>query len=154
MGKCRKLSDSASYWICGYAFRQNTAEGEINVTDIQQSPFLKAMGKADGVLLVVDSQASVFQRIWCDFELFLNLTSTHDLLDIVTVPGEGQRARLFSGARLPYESLSDQRRRETRFPMSIFLAGMRVVLQNGQASREQDKDQILNRHARGGQSPI
>jgi len=142
--KCRRLSDDvASYWICGYAFRQSSAGEEINASDVRQTPFFRAMSLADGILLVVDSQATVFQRIWCDFELYVNLTSTNSLLDIVTVPGGGQKARLFSGTHLPYESLSDQRKREKRFPLSIFLAGMRVELQDGQASREEDKKQIL-----------
>jgi len=141
---CRVLSDEkASYWICGYALRQNSAKGELDAQDIRESPFFKAMSLAEGILLVVDSQATVFRRIWCDFELYVNLTSIGDLLDIVTLPDGAKHARLFSGTPFPYESLSDQRRRETRFPKSILLAGMRVVLQDGGCSREEDKRVIL-----------
>eukprot|EP00443_Scrippsiella_acuminata_P077455 CAMPEP_0115545500 /NCGR_PEP_ID=MMETSP0271-20121206/92638_1 /TAXON_ID=71861 /ORGANISM="Scrippsiella trochoidea, Strain CCMP3099" /LENGTH=392 /DNA_ID=CAMNT_0002978853 /DNA_START=17 /DNA_END=1191 /DNA_ORIENTATION=- len=101
----RRLSNP-SYWVCGYANRQNTVEADIHAGDISQSAFYKAMGLAEGILLIVDKEVKVFSRIWCDLELYVNLTDSKMLLDMVTVPetGTGLGALLFPGTPLPNET--------------------------------------------------
>ena len=61
-----RLTKSA-YWVCAYANNQHNVEEDISQNP-RKSSFYKAMQLCHGVLLVLDSQATPFRRIWCCFE--------------------------------------------------------------------------------------
>ena len=61
-----RLTKSA-YWVCAYANNQHNVEEDISKNP-RKSSFYKAMQLCQGVLLVLDSQATPFRRIWCCFE--------------------------------------------------------------------------------------
>lgn len=63
----RSISDSCAYWICAYANNQHELGKDLG-SDPMKSSFLKAMVKCDGLLLVLDSEATPFRRVWCCFE--------------------------------------------------------------------------------------
>ena len=64
----RELSVQASaYWVCAYANNQHALEGAIS-DNPRKTSFYKAMQLCCGVLLVLDSNATPFSRIWCCFE--------------------------------------------------------------------------------------
>ena len=143
----RRLNDaSANYWVCGYANRQHELELEIG-RDITESSFYKALHVADGLLLILDQDATPFSRIWCDYELYASITAPDKMLDIVTMaqlPGKNQAgAQMLSKSPLPGESAVAKSVREQSFPLSLLLQGLQVCLENGEATIQKDKDGIL-----------
>ena len=143
----RRLNDaSANYWVCGYANRQHELELEIG-RDITESSFYKALNVADGLLLILDQDATPFSRIWCDYELYASITAPDKMLDIVTMaqlPGKSQAgAQMLSKSPLPGESAVAKSVREQSFPLSLLLQGLQVCLEKGEATIQKDKDGIL-----------
>ena len=65
--KARGLEESAAYWVCAYANNQHELGSDI-ATDPRQTSFYKAMQLSEGVLVVLDKDATPFTRIWCCFE--------------------------------------------------------------------------------------
>ena len=67
----RELSGQAlappAYWVCAYANNQHVLEDAISENP-RKTSFYKAMQQCYGVLLVLDSNATPFSRIWCCFE--------------------------------------------------------------------------------------
>ena len=66
----RELSGQAlapAYWVCAYANNQHVLEDAISENP-RKTSFYKAMQLCYGVLLVLDSNATPFSRIWCCFE--------------------------------------------------------------------------------------
>ncbi|CAE8649195.1 unnamed protein product [Polarella glacialis] len=63
----RQLGAESAYWVCAYANRQHELGVDLG-SDPMQSSFLKAMELSEGVLLILDPEATPFQRIWCCFE--------------------------------------------------------------------------------------
>ena len=66
----RELSVQAlppAYWVCAYANNQHSLEGAMS-DNPRKTSFYKAMQLCCGVLLVLDSNATPFSRIWCCFE--------------------------------------------------------------------------------------
>ena len=57
----------APYWVCAYANNQWVLEDAIS-DNPRKTSFYKAMQLCHGVLLVLDSNATPFSRIWCCFE--------------------------------------------------------------------------------------
>ena len=57
----------ATYWVCAYANNQWVLEDAIS-DNPRKTSFYKAMQLSHGVLLVLDSNATPFSRIWCCFE--------------------------------------------------------------------------------------
>eukprot|EP00931_Biecheleriopsis_adriatica_P086851 TRINITY_DN6141_c0_g1_i1.p1 TRINITY_DN6141_c0_g1~~TRINITY_DN6141_c0_g1_i1.p1 ORF type:complete len:742 (-),score=184.38 TRINITY_DN6141_c0_g1_i1:56-2281(-) len=68
------------YWVCAYANRQHELGTDLAV-DPMKSSFLKAMVRCDGVLLVLDAEATPFTRIWCCFEEGIVTLSARGLLE-------------------------------------------------------------------------
>lgn len=139
--RLRKIDTTqASYWICGYANRQHSLESEIG-DDPEQSSFRKAMNLADGVLLLLDENATPFTRIWCDFEVFCAVNDVEKGLDIMAkrrgVP------QLLSDRQLPNETARAQTQREAKFPIALLVNGMHARLQDGETSKPSDKEAIL-----------
>ncbi|CAE8624029.1 unnamed protein product [Polarella glacialis] len=62
-----QLGAESAYWVCAYANRQHELGVDLG-SDPMQSSFLKAMELSEGVLLILDPEATPFLRIWCCFE--------------------------------------------------------------------------------------
>ncbi|CAE8720643.1 unnamed protein product [Polarella glacialis] len=62
-----QLGAESAYWVCAYANRQHELGVDLG-SDPMQSSFLKAMELSQGVLLILDPEATPFLRIWCCFE--------------------------------------------------------------------------------------
>jgi len=134
--------NQATYWICAYANNQHELSNEIGMDPLQSS-FRRAMQLAKGVLLVLDSKATPFDRIWCDFEMWLALTDGTPL-DIVTAPSDSiAGAHLLSQSILEGETAYTKARREQLFPLDLLVTGMHADLQNGKCSVAEDKRCIL-----------
>lgn len=129
----------ASYWVCAYANRQHDLGADIS-DDPQQSSFRRAMKVAQGLLLVLDPNATPFVRIWCDFEIFNTVCGDTTSLDIITMSG---KPRLLTTDLLPNEEPHDKFQRERDFPVQILGRGLQVKLETGQASVEKDRVSIL-----------
>jgi len=152
----RHLSDqNARYWVCGYANRQHELELEIT-EDVTQSSFFGALRKSNGLLLILDQDATPFSRIWCDFELYTAIMDPSMGLDIVTtVPGtrgtgpeRGGEVRLLSKNLIPGESAVAKSVREQNFPLVMLDQGLEVLLEDGDATHVEDKRAILRSIAR------
>ena len=63
----RELSSSTFYWVCAYANNQHCVEEDIK-SNPRSTSFYNAMQMSQGVLLVLDSAGTPFERIWCCFE--------------------------------------------------------------------------------------
>lgn len=142
----RRLNDTmANYWVCGYANRQHELELEIG-QDITQSSFYRALHVAEGLLLILDQDATPFSRIWCDYEVYSSITDPDKMLDIVTMVQSKKQspgAQMLSKSPLPGESAVAKSVREQNFPLSLLLHGLQVCLEDGEATVQKDKDGIL-----------
>jgi len=142
----RDIKDNeASFWVCAYANCQHDLGADITV-DPEHSSFRRAMRLAEGIMLVLDPNATPFKRIWCDFELYKTIATDKKNLDIVTV-SEG-KARLISQECLPNETNYYKSIREQQFPIRLLVEGMCRRLEDGDASVELDKHRILETMAR------
>lgn len=129
-----------TYWVCGYAIRQHEINTDVT-DDPEDSAFRRAMNVAGGLLLVLDKDATPFDRIWCDYELFKTVVAEPPkLLDIVTMRG---KPRLLSQSAFPGEFQAEKSSREQKFPLSLLTRGIQVKLQNGNSTMEEDKTNIL-----------
>ena len=97
----------------------------------------------EGVLVVVDAKAVVFTRIWCGFEQATAVRHAKLLLDFATV--HGGTAQLLT-ERFAYENEGRQRKaaRERGFPLELMEKGYTLDITKAEASREEDKRNILN----------
>mmetsp|Transcript_134840 Transcript_134840/g.430639 ORF Transcript_134840/g.430639 Transcript_134840/m.430639 type:complete len:824 (+) Transcript_134840:133-2604(+) len=75
--RLRALPEETAYWVCAYANNQHCLGAEIQV-DPRETSFFKAMSACDGVLLVLDREATPFTRVWCCYEEAVAV-STHRL---------------------------------------------------------------------------
>ena len=60
-------TDQRLLWVCAYANNQHDLGSEIPA-DPKESAFYKAMQLCDGVVVVLDGEATPFTRVWCCFE--------------------------------------------------------------------------------------
>ena len=65
--RVREMPGSTTYWVCAYANNQHRVEDDI-MCNPRSTSFYRAMQMCEGVLLVLDSAGTPFQRIWCCFE--------------------------------------------------------------------------------------
>ncbi|CAE7691253.1 Scn8a [Symbiodinium sp. CCMP2592] len=140
----RHLVVDARYWVCGYANRQHELDQEISANIVQTS-FYAALREAKGLLLILDPKATPFSRIWCDFELYTAIMSRDMGLDIVTTipPRHGKEAETRMLSK-DLESAVAKSVREQNFPINILAHGLEVMLENGMATQEEDKQAILD----------
>lgn len=139
----RDLEDGdATYWICAYANRQHDLGKDI-CSDPESSSFKRAMRCAGGLLLILDSKATPFRRIWCDYEIYTTISDSSKLLDIVAMDEEHACPRLISEGPLPQETAHQKSLREQQFPIPLLVEGIRRELQNGDSTVQSDKEHIL-----------
>ena len=101
------------------------------------------MQMCEGVLVVMDSKAVIFTRIWCGFEQATAVRHAELLLDFATVHG-GTAHLLTEG--FAYENEGTQRKaaRERSFPLEVLEKGYELDIAKAQASMEEDRRHILN----------
>ncbi len=103
------------------------------------------------MLVILDTAATTFRRIWCDFELYKSLVD-EKALDIVTMTSSNgnDQPQLLSQCSLPDETPYLKAQREQAFPTQLLLKGIYVKLEEGEASVSSDKDNILEYMAKDG----
>jgi hypothetical protein len=89
--------------------------------------------------LFLDESAKAFERIWCDYELFRTITDNKEL-HIISKHGA---PRLLTERPLLGETLVGKSHRDQAFPIEVLGKGVSVKLQDGNASVEEDKKNIL-----------
>lgn len=99
-----------AYWVCAYANRQHSLEAELS-SDPKESSFFKALQLVEGMLIILDTNATPFTRLWCAFEAYTALSDRrnghqHLLLDIATkIPGIEAAALLTDGLTVAEQQL-------------------------------------------------
>eukprot|EP00434_Breviolum_minutum_P003639 symbB.v1.2.003203.t1/scaffold166.1/size289592/5 len=146
-----RLTKSA-YWVCAYANNQHNVEEDISKNP-RKSSFYKAMQLCQGVLLVLDSQATPFRRIWCCFEESIAVeerASNSLLLDVGATDGDDVAHVLTDGLAggesraQPVMALLAKSRREKSFPTELLKEGLAVNIEQASATQAADKTSILN----------
>lgn len=154
----RKLAETVPYWVCAYANNQWQLNDELGRTP-STSSFRKALDVSHGTLSILDNSATVYTRIWCDYEVFVTLdksTWTTHLYDIYTWQ-KGEALGLTDGvAQIDQRGASwwwedRKQKREQNFPFELARAAMQIQVQRGEASVEEDRRRIL--HAICGTDP-
>jgi hypothetical protein len=148
----RSATEESPYWICAYASRQHTNEGEI-YEDPKTSSYYKAIQASKfHVLLVVDQQATAFSRIWCALEETAVLDRPHTDMDIaaftnskahILTQGLTEDEQELDLAR-PGQGLRAKAVREVDFPLELVEAALTAELHKGEATNEEDRLRILN----------
>ncbi|CAK9105673.1 unnamed protein product [Durusdinium trenchii] len=124
---CKVLATApARYWVCGYANNQHAVEEDIT-SNPRSTSFYRAMQVCRGVLLVLDSAGTPFQRTWCCFEESIAIEHREDhwsrrrlLLDVgatahVLTDGlAGSETRMIGIVALHRKSI-----RERGFPLDL-----------------------------------
>ncbi|CAE8636369.1 unnamed protein product, partial [Polarella glacialis] len=144
-----RLGAESAYWVCAYANRQHELGVDLG-SDPMQSSFLKAMEVSEGVLLILDPEATPFQRIWCCFEEGIVSLAQRDALPAASdchgretlqrlAARDGQEGRK-SALQLDIATVDC-------FPIELVSKGLRVKITDARASQVSDKMQILNAFA-------
>ena len=79
-----------TYWICVFAINQFQIELG---SDVESSPFVKALKASRAAVLMLDKEAQTLNRIWCLLEMFVVLTKSTAF-------------NLFGGQKLEYHILT------------------------------------------------
>ena len=164
--RVRELGEGACYWVCAYANNQHELGKDIGI-DPQDSSFYQALLLCDGVLVVLDENATPFTRIWCDFE-YATVVKMDDaerpgkgrlLLDIATEVRNGSAQVLTEGLAPAEQRMEAKRReegygksgwlakseREQGFPIEVVREALKKIsVVNAEASKKEDKKHILN----------
>ncbi|CAK9093165.1 unnamed protein product, partial [Durusdinium trenchii] len=149
----RELPNTMAYWICASANNQHDLGEELRTGD---RAFRRAMLMCEGVLLVLDSVGTPFERCWCCFEvsmaidlqesqgsgrrllLDVGVTDAYDQVHVLTDGLAGAERRMLGTVGRHQKSL-----RERDFPVDLLLRGLRVKIEEAQATQMSDKDWIL-----------
>ena len=143
------------YWVCAYANNQHNVNDDIP-DNPRKSSFYFALKSCEGVILVLDTNATAFGRIWCCFEESIAIeeqqTSSPDqtalLLD-VGATAAGQAHLITDGLAgqeidmVPVLAWHSKTQREATFPTEILRHGLFVDICNASATRSEDKTRIL-----------
>eukprot|EP00930_Biecheleria_cincta_P045550 TRINITY_DN31393_c0_g1_i1.p1 TRINITY_DN31393_c0_g1~~TRINITY_DN31393_c0_g1_i1.p1 ORF type:complete len:1146 (-),score=148.99 TRINITY_DN31393_c0_g1_i1:126-3563(-) len=158
-GQIRALPGTAAYWICAYANRQHDL-GQDLTQDPRDSSFYRAMKKSVGLLLILDKETSTsgpatpLKRVWCCFEEYMALDEEFNkdrsatmLVDVATCLD--RRACVLTDGVAPidgvgYQADTAKTRRESAFPFEILRPGLKMSIEDAQASKPDDKMRILN----------
>lgn len=159
-GQLRDLRETDAWWVCAYANNQHEL-GKDLTQDPRSTSFFRAMSLCDGLLIVLDTTATPFQRIWCCYEQSVALTSQREkrmLLDIATADTESAavitdgatKFDLAEKAKTMYRKIagyedSVKAHREANFPIHLILQALTTIdVKNAFASEPLDKIRILN----------
>ncbi|CAK9091491.1 unnamed protein product [Durusdinium trenchii] len=150
----RDLGRESPYWVCAYANNQHRVDEEIP-EDPRESAFFRAMKVSDGVLLILDTHATPFTRIWCCFEESVAVEERDSsgalLLDLATASADAKDASLVTDGlagvetqMMPLLGMLAKSQREASFPAEIMQRGLEVDIKQAQAAVAEDKNRILN----------
>jgi len=153
---------TAAYWVCAFAKNQHVSD-TYALASLEENSFFKAMRVCQGVVLVVDKTgpSSVFQRIWCCYELGILLQHFPELtIDCAALDASGECCLLTEGLTgqesriqglLESTDCGDLRsghgtkvKREEKFPVQIMRGAMRIKIVEAQATTDQDRIDILD----------
>lgn len=141
----RQLRDTSPYWVCAYANNQHELGCDLT-RDPKMTSFFKAMRLAVGLLLILDTAATPFQRSWCCFEESTALKDTERRepmqFDVATNTTTG--AEVLTDRPVGHESWVNKTKQEEGFPMELLRKCLHVKIQDSSASVEIDKVRILN----------
>lgn len=70
----------AVFWVCAYANNQHNLHTDV-ASDPANSSFRRALDLSKGMLMVLDSSATPFSRVWCVFEVFTTLSHREKTFD-------------------------------------------------------------------------
>ncbi|CAK9107225.1 unnamed protein product [Durusdinium trenchii] len=151
----RKLSMSTAFWVCAYANNQHCVADDIT-SNPRSTSFYRAMQMSQGVLLVLDSGGTPFERIWCCFEESVaiehregNWSRSHLLLDVGATDAQNHAHVLTDGlagaesCMIGIVGLYQKSVRERAFPLSLLKKGLEVKIEEAKATEQIDKDRIL-----------
>lgn len=136
-----EMFNNYSYWISAYANNQHELATEI-VGSPMNSPFMKAIDSSNGTLIMMDREADMLSRIWCDFEIFMAMMDSKTL-DVAGVDENGEPCLLTQKVLPSDEDAEDKVARDQEFPRHLLQKGMTVVLEKGNTSHDIDKIRIL-----------
>lgn len=144
---------TAAYWIAAFAYNQWSLVSE------DLSSFQLALARSQGTLLAVDSQACVFNRLWCMYESFLTFRRHEGALfdiAIATPDGEEPAVLIADGLTQQDEVVGSSGHwrdlggayghkliRERRFPEAVMVAAQASRLQAAAVSLASDRRRIL-----------
>ena len=141
-----------AYWVCAYCNNQHNLDAEIN-TPLRETSFHRAMTSPScaGTVVVVDSGATVFSRIWCVYEFYLSTNGIHEghTFDLVTSSNGKEAVCLMDGAchadeKITWKPVAQSKaEREAGFPIALIDKGIRFKCEEAEASYEGDKDRII-----------
>lgn len=77
------LDKEETVWVCSFALNQNSDISAELGSNVENSPFAKALKASDKVILVLDETAEPLTRSWCVYELYL-ATESSKRLDVKT----------------------------------------------------------------------
>ncbi|CAJ1403558.1 unnamed protein product [Effrenium voratum] len=152
----RQLEPSTPFWVCAYANNQHHLEADLGVNP-RRSSFYRAMQRCQGVVLLLDDQATPFLRIWCCFEEAIavekrdgNDRSHRLLLDVCATDADGVAHVITDGlagaerTMVPLLGLHHKTCREMTFPVHILQQGLQINILSATASHDIDRTRILN----------
>eukprot|EP00927_Polykrikos_kofoidii_P071885 TRINITY_DN68086_c0_g1_i1.p1 TRINITY_DN68086_c0_g1~~TRINITY_DN68086_c0_g1_i1.p1 ORF type:complete len:598 (+),score=92.74 TRINITY_DN68086_c0_g1_i1:314-2107(+) len=151
----RGIGEDAPYWVCAYSNNQWELDGSVT-KDPADSAFRRAMRLSEGLVSIIDANCVVFTRIWCCYELAVTMAETDQegyMYDLVTAcsckddEGEWYSATCISTSGFMASDGGHARvktAREMSFPCPLLAKAMRVRLQDGQATMNEDRVHILN----------
>ena len=138
---------SPRYWVCAHANNEHDRASELS-DDLDQSPFVRAIKQAKGIVSVIDSNGGCFERIWCVFELYKSLADTagkmytYDLVTATKWFGHGAVA-ITDGLSTQQSNTDDKLDQEEDFPLDLIDKGIKLTCADGQASVPKDRELIL-----------
>uniref|UniRef100_A0A6S8A2X7 Uncharacterized protein n=1 Tax=Aplanochytrium stocchinoi TaxID=215587 RepID=A0A6S8A2X7_9STRA len=143
-----KLGEDTPYWICAYANNQWDLAG-VN-DELESTPFFKAMELSEGTLSILDTNGTVFTRIWCGYELYLSLAYSTDKKWTVYTTYEAffkepvmKSVGLTEGLAPIDDDGELKQAREKSFPIELLQDALNINIENAEASMEDDKTKIL-----------
>lgn len=152
----RQLELDTAFWVCAYANNQHHLEADVGENP-RRSSFYRAMQRCEGVVLLLDDQATPFRRIWCCFEEAIAVEKRNGterrhklLLDVCATDADGVAHVITDGLAgienqmVPLLGLHHKTCREMTFPMHILQKGLRINILSATASHEADRTRILN----------
>jgi len=159
------LDEFVAYWVCAYANNQWNLAAAV-VEDPALTSFHKAMALADGTVSVLDEGGVVFTRIWCAYEVHVSLmhsTPGYSWSVYTALEHDGRMHSMYRKREPEYHAVGlvegdapddavmkgppgfIKRFRESKFPLSLAEAALRLSIETSQASVESDRVHILNR---------
>jgi len=159
----RELAPESSYWICTFANNQHDLSDLAG--SLPDTPFVKAITSkhCQGTLTLLDYEATTFQRVWCVLENYVSSTwskergfKEHHLIDLAAWLPEGSghwggkpipakpTLRMDLGNLKMAEKVFAESETGGAFPQTVANRGVQIDLAEAQASRPEDRRNILH----------